>query len=376
MKHEGVFNHTAKLIATASFALFLAACGGGGDGSTATNNGGSTGGSTGGTTTPAGTTIDPYTGQAAAGTPTASVSGSVVNGPTAGATVTAYVVNSDGTNGTPLGSTTTDASGAFSMTLSQAPTGMVRFVATGGTFASEADSSQQKNVALQLVAPYVTTSLANFVITPVTHLASTQIAYLASTGGKSLATAYTTASSSVLQLLTGNNVIASANRAHGGVDYLAIMPGSAQDTNHTYADALTGVEYYGVAHDLPSHVALRVLTLSSVTGTPSVKDSNGQAINVGTWTGSTFDESQPYTLAQLSSTVGGGLPANDVLALVQTMNAVTACTTGDHASYYLRYPLAQGQSDYLDTAACGAYTNNLNAVKAKVATNNRSKFVS
>ncbi|WP_342234335.1 hypothetical protein [Ralstonia sp. OTU4908] len=378
MKHEGVFTKSAKLIAVASFALFLAACGGGGDGGSTASNGGSTGGTggTGGTTTPAGTPIDPYTGQAATGTPTASVSGSVVNGPTAGATVTAYVVNSDGTNGTQLGATTTDASGAFSMTLSQAPAGMVRFVATGGTFTSEADSSQQKNVALQLVAPYVTTSLSNFVITPVTHLASTQIAYLASTGGKSLATAYTTASSAVLQLLTGNNVIASANRTHGGVDYLSIVPGTAQDTNHTYADTLTGVEYYGVAHDLPSHVALRVLMLSSVTGRPSVNDSNGQAINVGTWTGSTFDESQPYTLAQLSSTVGGGLPANDVLALVQTMNAVTACTTGDHASYYLRYPLAQGQSDYLDTAACGAYTNNLNAVKSKVATNNRSKYVS
>ncbi|MCL6483896.1 MAG: hypothetical protein I4O49_06875, partial [Janthinobacterium lividum] len=107
MKNEGVFTKSAKLIAVASVALFLAACGGGGDGGSTASNGGSTGstgstGGTGGTTTPAGTPIDPYTGQAATGTPTASVSGSVVNGPTAGATVTAYVVNSDGTNGTQL----------------------------------------------------------------------------------------------------------------------------------------------------------------------------------------------------------------------------------------------------------------------------------
>ena len=77
MKHEGVFTKSAKLIAVASFALFLAACGGGGDGGSTASNGGSTGGTggTGGTTTPAGTPIDPYTGQAATGTPTASVSG-------------------------------------------------------------------------------------------------------------------------------------------------------------------------------------------------------------------------------------------------------------------------------------------------------------
>ncbi|MCK4118386.1 hypothetical protein ACI2UK_13785 [Ralstonia nicotianae] len=349
-------------------AFAMAACGGGGDAnSTTASSTGSTG-----TTSAAQVPLDPYTGAQATGTPTASVSGSVVNGPTAGATVTAYMVNANGSNGTPLGSTTTDASGAFSMTLDQPPTGMVRFVATGGAFTSEADNSQQKNVALQLVAPYVTTSLSNFVITPVTHLASTQLTYLASTGGKSLTAAYTAASSAALQLLTGNNVIASANRSHGGVDFLGIAPGSAQDTLNTYADALTAIEYYAVQHDLPSHVAVRVLYQSSVTGVPQQVGADGQAINVGAWVGSTFDESQPVTVAQMSN----AQPANDVLAIVLAMNAIQACTSGNHSGFYQRYPLSAGQADYLDSTGCAAYAANMNAVKTKITTNNRNKYVS
>ncbi|WP_250903363.1 hypothetical protein [Ralstonia pickettii] len=369
MKNTMQAKSFAKLAVAAALASLLAACGGGGDSGSASN--GATGGT--GTTQPQQQQpIDPYTGTAATGTPTAQISGSVVSGRTASATVTAYLVNPDGSNGASIGQTTTDASGAYSMTLSQTPSGMIRLVATGGTFTSEADNSTQKNVALQLVAPYVTTSLSNFVITPVTHLASTRFTYLASKGGQTLATAYTTASSAVLQLLTGNDVIAAGNRAHGGVDYLSIVPGSSQDVLNAYADALTAVEYYGVKYDLPSHVAVRLLSSSSDTGTPKTVDANGQAINVGAWVGNTFDENQAVTLASIS----GSAPANDVMSIVLAMNAVQACTSGDHTGFYQRFPLATGQSDYLDTTGCTAYTNNLNAIKAKVSTNNRAKYVS
>lgn len=359
-----------KLVAAMSLAGLLAACGGGDGGSAAGTATGSTPGT--GTTQPQQQPIDPYTGSAAAGTPTAQISGSVVSGRTAAATVTAYLVNPDGSNGASIGQTTTDATGAYSMTLSQTPLGMIRLVATGGSFTSEADNSTQKNVALQLVAPYVTTALSNFVITPVTHLASTRFTYLASKSGQTLASAYTTASSAVLQLVTGNDVIAGSNRTHGGVDYLGIVPGSAQDTLNAYSDALTAIEYYGVQHDLPSHVVVRLLSTSSETGTPKQVDGNGQAIPVGGWVGTTFDEAQPVTLAQLS----GAAPAPDVLSIVMAMNAVQACTSGDHTGYYQRFPLAAGQTDYLDTTGCAAYTNNLNAIKAKVTTNNRAKYVS
>lgn len=362
-----------KLAAAASLAMILAACGGGGGDSGGST--GSNGGSTGGVTTPPATTPtanDPYTGKPATGSTTNQITGSVVKGPTAGATVTAYVLNADGSNGNAIGSGVTDASGAFSLSLTQDPKGMIRLVATGGTFTSEGDNSTQKLDTLELVAPYVTTDLTNFVITPVTDTASKRITYLVSKGGKSLAEAYTTASSAVLQLFSGNNVIASADRTRGGINYLSIVPGSAQDTLHTYQDVLTAIEYYGVRHDLPSRVTVRLLSASSITGIPSQLDANGQPITVGGWVGSTFNETQPVTLADISL----AQPANDVLSLVMAMNALTACDSGDHAPFYQRYPLAQGQSDYLDAAVCNGYKNIVDTVKAKIATNNRNKYVS
>lgn len=93
---------------------------------------------------------------------------------------------------------------------------------------------------------------------------------------------------------------------------------------------------------------------------------------MGAWVGNTFDENQAVTLASIS----GSAPANDVMSIVLAMNAVQACTSGDHTGFYQRFPLATGQSDYLDTTGCTAYTNNLNAIKAKVSTNNRAKYVS
>lgn len=365
MKRDGNMGTVFKLIASASFAIAMAACGGGG--------GGDDGGSSNPPPTPVPTTAnDPYTGQPATGTPTNQISGSVVSGPTNGATVTAYVLNPDGSNGNAIGTAITDATGAFSMSLTENPRGMIRLVATGGTFTSEADGSTQKNTSLELVAPYVTSTLTNFVVTPVTHIASQRISYLASKGGKTLAEAYTTASSAVLQLLSGVNVIASTDRARGGINYLSIAPGSAQDALNTYADVLTAIEYYGVRHDLPSHVSVRVLSDSSITGTPSQFGADGQPITVGAWVGDSFNETQPVTVDQLST----GQPANDILSLVMTMNAVKACASGDHSGYYQRYPLAPGQADYLDATACTAHTNNFNELKAKASSNNRSKYIS
>ena len=93
---------------------------------------------------------------------------------------------------------------------------------------------------------------------------------------------------------------------------------------------------------------------------------------MGAWVGDSFNETQPVTVDQLST----GQPANDILSLVMTMNAVKACASGDHSGYYQRYPLAPGQADYLDATACTAHTNNFNELKAKASSNNRSKYIS
>lgn len=86
-----------------------------------------------------------------------------------------------------------------------------------------------------------------------------------------------------------------------------------------------------------------------------------------------FDETIPLTVAAMT----GGISVQDgVTSIVQQMNAVTACSSGDHSGYYQRFPLALGQTDYLDAPTCAAYTSNMNAIKAKIATNNRSKYES
>lgn len=351
----------------------LAACGGGGsDGASGSAAGSTPSGTTSSSTPPTQNATDPYTGTSATGSPTQQISGSVVNGPTAGAIITAYVLNADGTNGNAIGSAATDASGTFTMSLTQIPTGMIRLVATGGTFASEADGSTQKNDTLELVAPYVTTMLNTFVMTPLTYYASQRISYLAAQG-KTLLRAYATASSAALQLVNGVDVIDSSNRTHGGVDYLTIMPGSSQDTLNAYADALTALEYYGVKYDLPSHTTLRILVATALAGQDNVTDQSGQPVNVGQWSSNVFDETMPLTVAVMT----GGISVQDgVTSIVQQMNAVTACSSGDHSGYYQRFPLASGQTDYLDASTCAAYTSNMNAIKAKIATNNRSKYES
>ncbi|MDR8093083.1 hypothetical protein KPB05_37135 [Burkholderia gladioli] len=371
MTKQKQISSAAKVLAAAAMCAFLAACGGGGDGGSGSASTGSGGGSSGGGTPTQKNALDPYTGQPAVGSATNLISGSVVSNATAGATVTAYTLNADGSNGDAIGSAVTDAAGTFSMSLRQAPTGMIRIVATGGTFTSEADASTQSNATLELVAPYVTTALNTFVVTPISYYASQRISYLTKQGA-SLSDAYKTASSAAVSVLSGLDAIATANRAHSGVDYLSIVPGSSQDTLNAYADTLKALEYYGVKYDLPSHTTIRIFLQSAVAGINGVTDQNGQPVNVGKWSGSTFDENAPFTV----STMAGGISVQDgVTSIVQQMNAAQACASGDHTAFYARFPLAAGQSDYLDSATCATYTNNMNAINAKVTTNNRSKYV-
>ncbi len=65
------------------------------------------------------------------------LSGTAVKSAVNGATVTVYEINADGTNGTVIGTGTTDSSGNFAVALTSVPTGPVRLVITGGTYTSE-----------------------------------------------------------------------------------------------------------------------------------------------------------------------------------------------------------------------------------------------
>ena len=79
----------------------------------------------------------------ATATPTVSLSGNVFQGPMIGSTVQVIKVNpANGANtGSALGTATTNASGAYTLTVAPPPAGPVRIEVAGGTFVSEADGA-------------------------------------------------------------------------------------------------------------------------------------------------------------------------------------------------------------------------------------------
>lgn len=391
-----------KSVMAAFVLMTLAACGGGGGGS-------STGTPVGTAPGPAPTVptlpnnpspaptppvavnaTDPYTGQPASGTPATMISGMVVSNVTTGAIVKAYEVKADGSNGALIGtSSSTGADGKFVVQFANAPTGMVRFVAEGGAFKSEADGSTQANVSTELVAPYVTSDLNFFVITPATHIVSHLVAYKAKSGTP-LTQAYT-ASVSTLFSLTGPNVILKDD-SRAGVTMLKTVPGAAGDSLNTYQDLLTAIEWFGVRYDLPSSVVVNVFASYAEKDFPLAGvNGSGTPINVGKWVNGRFDESVAYTFDELTaqrqpdgtlSRAPDGTIIHDNAKsyigtdLIQYFYRAAACT--DEASkpaLLVRYPNDAGlfADATLKTAVCDYDIKQLADLKARIATNQRSK---
>lgn len=361
----------ASLIASAA----LAACGGGGGGSS--NPSGAATPASGASSTQAATVpLNPYTNQQAPGASTTTVTGEVYNsGATVGATVAAYLVNADGSNGALVGTATTGTGGTFNMTLNQAPyatASYVRFVATGGTYTSTADKTTQTNGSLELVTPYITTAFDNFVITPLSHVASQRMTQVASTGGK-LANAYTSGASMVLPLIGMSDPILPLDTVTGGVNYLALVPGSPGDTLNAYADALNAIEAYGVKYDLPSSVVEQVLSQSQLTGQASTTLPNGAAINIGQWQSGTFNTSATYTLATLEASNSNVPPYADMHQFMMWEYGHADCASGNYTPYFARFPLAAGEPNlFTSGGACTAYNGYVSNIDAKVSTNQRS----
>lgn len=333
--------------------------------------------------------VDPYTGQPATGTATTTISGMVVSDVTAGAIVTAYAVQPDGSNGAVLGvSTSTGADGKFSMLLTTAPTGMVRLIAKGGSFKSEADASRQVNTALELVTPYITSDLNSFVITPATHILSHVFAYKAKAG----ATASAAYLSGVNALFTLNATNLLKGDQRPGISILKTVPGSTADTLNSYQDLLTSIEWFGVRYDLPSSVVVRVLA-SNAEGTFPTDGVDGanSPINVGKWVNGVFDEAAPLTLDQLTALrnpdgsiilSGTGKPFHEIttttlsMSLTRFFYRIKACNDDNaKAALLTRYPT--DETIFADpTFKAGVCANNAKEIadmQAKISTNNRSK---
>jgi hypothetical protein len=317
------------------------------------------------------------------------VSGIVVSNVTSGATVMAYAVQPDGSNGADLGvASVTGADGKFSMELTSVPTGMVRFVATGGTFTSEADGSRQVNTATELVTPYVTSDLNFFVITPATQLMSHLITYSAK-AGTDLASAYLN-NLGVVRNLFGANLFLKGDWSYG-INFLKTVPGSAADMNNTYQDMLTGIEQLGVRYDLPSHVAVRILAaeMENQAARTGV-DGSGAPINVGKWVNGSFDERQSLTLDDLAAVrnadgtvkvefgeVVREYPATLLVTLVSAPYYVAACTDSSAlAALIARYGDSVRFTFSDPNTKAGTCDYNIRYVgdlKARMVTNNRGK---
>lgn len=108
---------------------------------------------------------------------TASISGNVVKGPVSGATVTAYSIVG-GTMGAALGTTTTDAQGAFTMPMAAA-SGPVMLQIAGGSYTDEATGATVTFVPGQMMST-VLSSLAggtsSVQVTPLTAMAQAMAA--------------------------------------------------------------------------------------------------------------------------------------------------------------------------------------------------------
>jgi hypothetical protein len=113
------------------------------------------------------------------------VSGMVAKGTTtSGATVTAFAVNPDGTNGTLLGSTTSDSNGNFSVGINSIPSGPVRLMAAGGAYTSPATGSQVTSTSsISAILDTVTINTTGVVISPLTELVNSLTNNNLGTGG-------------------------------------------------------------------------------------------------------------------------------------------------------------------------------------------------
>jgi len=190
------------------------------------------------------------------------LTGKVIAGPLNGGTVTAYSMQGDGSNGASLGAATTAADGSFNLTLEPAPAGGVRLVASGGSYASEANlSSVISGAALSAVLPSVPAAGASgLVVTPLTTFADhNTMALLAATPATSLASAATTAEAAVSKIygLQGGSPLATlepdfsaasgdaatASLVLGSLEQLAVLVGKApaQVTNAIAQDISDGV---------------------------------------------------------------------------------------------------------------------------------------
>jgi hypothetical protein len=146
-------NEFKLVVATLFFSVLLSACGGGSSGFQLIGSGG-----------------------------TGIIDGSVTKGPMSGTTVTAYALTTGGAIGNQIGTTLTDTSGNYSMTIS-AYAGPVMLKVTGGNYTDEATGTLMAMTGsdhMTAVIPTISsgTTVNGIQVTPITSMAQAKAAQL------------------------------------------------------------------------------------------------------------------------------------------------------------------------------------------------------
>lgn len=335
------------------------------------------------------TVTNPLTGSAAPGSPTRIIYGIAAPG----ATITAYGVQANGSSGSALGaSVTADNSGNFTVNTTEAPMGMVRLVATGGTLVRVLDNSTQPAGTQQLVTPFVTTSYNNFKISPLTDIAASIMTSRASKG-ESLANAFSAGARSVLDL-----DLANALMQQDSTVYLNLLKGSVKSDIRYYdaqsneaRELLMGLEALGVLLDLPAKDVARVVGAAAQSDYAATgMDGSGAAIVAGAWTNGTFDPAAPTTLKALMdakipeaqkvthSTGAKVVPRlNEYVRKYMVMDFMmdAACASDSSAFFSMRYPFYQLDSQgRMPAADCASAAQRVADLRARISTNNSSRM--
>ena len=359
---------------------YLAGCGGGGGSTTSSPALPPTGANpTQPVPNPTPTTVtNPLTGTAAPGSPTKTIQGIAAPG----ATVIAYGVQANGSSGAALGaSVTADNNGYFTVNTTEAPMGMVRLVATGGSSVRALDNSTQPAGTQQLVTPFVTTSYNNFKISPLTDIAASAMTSRASRG-ESLANAFSAGARSVLELDSANLSLLSDSTV-----YLNLLKGSVKSDVRYYdmqsleaRELLQGLEALGVMLDLPAKDVARVVGASAQSDYAATGvDGNGAAIVAGAWTNGTFNPAAPTTLkalmeAKVTDSTGAKVAPrlNEYFRKYMVMDFAmdAACVSGSSTFFTSRYPFYQVDSQgRMQAADCAGAAQRVAELRARISTN-------
>jgi len=276
------------------------------------------------------------------------LSGSVVKGPVTGATVTFYALNADGSRGALLGSTITDGSGNYTITLAPKPTTPFLAVASGGSYEDEATGATSTLLAGDQLRAVLPAGTVRATVTPLTEIATARALTSAATGTPSaaqLAAAVASTNIAVAQQYNLADIVTTLPApANDGLtmvtatleekQYGLVLAGIAQNASTlgvrpielaaAFAeDAKDGV-FDGTNNGVPIHVPLKAggtYTLPVIAGTQNIQDAiNAFIASANNKSGQT---QMPVALTPVQ------LGVNTAGALYTTSSVLPAATSGE-----------------------------------------------